>query len=435
MPPNEISSSFQQHPMAQRIELWPIERLVEYPRNPRKNDAAVDRMCASITQFGFKIPVLARSNGEVVDGHLRIKSARKLGSWPGGDTTGIPVILCDEWTDAQVKAFRLMVNRSVTWADWDEERLSVELQELKDLDFALGLTGFEDEELARLLADQDATEGLTDEDAVPDLPQTPISEIGDLWILGDHKLLVGDATVGADVDRLMIGEAADLVFSDLPYNCAYEGYTKDKLTIQNDNMRSEEFTRFLRASFVSFRTIVKPGASLYICHSSAFQREFQNALEDTGFEVRCQIIWAKNTFAWGFGRYKFQHEPIFYAHVAAQSDAWYGDKSQSTLWQENKPAANRLHPTMKPVELIERALLNSSKAGDVVADLFGGSGSTLMACERRNRKARLMEIDPKYADVIVRRFQEYAGKQATLEGDGRSFDERRTGTAPKGNRQ
>ena len=169
--------------------------------------------------------------------------------------------------------------------------------------------------------------------------------------------------------------------------------------------------------------MVKSGASAYICHSSSWQREFQSALESAGFEVRCQIIWAKNTFAWGFGRYKFQHEPIFYAHLAGESDAWYGDKSQSTLWQENKPAANRLHPTMKPVELVERALLNSSKAGDIVVDLFGGSGSTLIACERRQRKAYLMEIDPKYADCICQRFQAYTGKPAVLEGDGRTFEE------------
>jgi DNA modification methylase len=188
-------------------------------------------------------------------------------------------------------------------------------------------------------------------------------------------------------------------------------------------MSPAEFKQFLEDAFRSFRIVVKPGASLYVCHSSSWQREFQNALEAAGFEVRCQIIWAKNTFAWGFGRYKFQHEPLFYCHVAGQKDPWYGDKSQSTLWEEKKPAANRIHPTAKPVELIERALLNSSNAGDVVADLFGGSGSTLIACERQKRKARLMEIDPKYADVIVRRFQDYTGKQAILEGDGRTFDE------------
>ena len=202
------------------------------------------------------------------------------------------------------------------------------------------------------------------------------------------------------VARLMAGETADLVFTDPPYNVDYEGYTEERLKIKGDRMSDAEF-KTVPGSPLSAPTgrVVKPGASLYVCHSSSWQREFQNALEAAGFEVRCQIIWAKNTFAWGFGRYKFQHEPMFYCHVAGQKDAWYGDKSQSTLWEEKKPAANRLHPTAKPVELIERALVNSSKAGDIVVDLFGGSGSTLIGCERRGRKARLMEIDPKYADV------------------------------------
>ena len=403
--------------MDYKIEIWSIEKLVFYARNPRKNDAAVDRMCASIREFGFKIPVLARSDGEVVDGHLRLKAAKKLG------IAEVPVILCDEWTPAQVKAFRLMVNRSVAWADWDDDLLSLELLDLKGLDFDLSLTGFEDGELARLLAGEGAAEGLTDEDAVPELPETPISRLGDLWILGDHRLLVGDATHADAVARLMAGAPADLVFTDPPYNVSYEGYTEDRLTIKGDRMSDAEFKQFLEAAFRSYRSVVKPGASMYVCHSSSWQREFQNALETAGFEVRCQIIWAKNTFAWGFGRYKFQHEPLFYAHVADEKDPWYGDKSQSTLWQEKKPAANRIHPTAKPVELVERALLNSSKAGDVVADLFGGSGSTLIGCERRNRKARLMEIDPKYADCICRRFQEYTGKTAVLDGDGRTFDE------------
>jgi DNA modification methylase len=221
----------------------------------------------------------------------------------------------------------------------------------------------------------------------------------------------------------MGSDVADLIFTDPPYNVDYEGYTEERLTIRGDRMSDSEFKLFLMGALHSCRIAVKPGASLYGCHSSSWQREFQNALESAGFEVRCQIIWAKNTFAWGFGRYKFQHEPMFYAHVAGQRDPWYGDKSQSTLWHENKPAANRIHPTSKPVELIERALINSSKAGDIVADLFGGSGSTLIACERRGRNARLMEIDPKYADCIVRRWQEYTGKQATLEGEGRTFSE------------
>jgi DNA modification methylase len=274
-----------------------------------------------------------------------------------------------------------------------------------------------------LLAAQDAGEALTDEDTIPELHQTPISAAGDLWILGDHRLLVGDATDAGAVAKLMAGASADLVFTDPPYNVSYEGYTEDRLTIQGDQMSDADFKQFLEAAFGSYRSVVKHGASIYVCHSSSWQREFQNALEVAGFEVRCQIIWAKNTFAWGFGRYKFQHEPMFYCHVAGEKDPWYGDKTQSTLWNEKKPAANRIHPTAKPVELVERALLNSSKAGDIVADLFGGSGSTLIGCERRGRHARLMEIDLKYADCIVRRYQGYTGKQAVLDGAGRTFEE------------
>jgi len=404
-----------------QVQIWHIDRLVFYARNPRKNDSAVDRMVASIREFGFKIPVLARSDGEVVDGHLRLKAARKLG------IAEIPVILCDDWTPAQVKAFRLMVNRSVTWADWDNELLSLELLDLKSLDFDVSLTGFDLGELEAYMASSEPIDGLTDEDAVPDVPDVPVSVLGDIWLLGDHRVLCGDATSATDAPKLMAGDVADLVFSDPPYNVDYSGYTDDHLTIQSDRMSDADFRGFLEQSFQTYRSAIKPGASLYICHSSSKQREFQNALEQADFEVRCQIIWAKNTFAWGFGRYKFQHEPLFYCHVAGQKDAWYGDKSQSTLWQEKKPAANRLHPTMKPVELVERALLNSSKAGDVVSDFFGGSGSTLIACERRSRKARLMELDPKYADVIIRRWQEYTGKAAVHEVSGMTFSERDSG--------
>ncbi len=397
-----------------QLETWPLSRFVPYIRNPRKNDHVVNRMIGSIKEFGFKVPVLARSSGEVVDGHLRIKAADKMG------LAEVPVVVCDDWSDAQVKAFRLLVNRSVDWASWDMELLSLEMLDLKGAGFDLDLTGFDCGEIDKLLLGIE-TDGK--EDIVPELPEKPVTILGDLWILGNHKLEVGDATNSGHVQRLMSGDAADIVFTDPPYNVDYEGYTEERLKIQGDQMTPEQFAAFLRKAFQCYRSIIKPGASLYICHSSSWQREFQNTLEAAGFEVRCQIIWAKNTFAWGFGRYKFQHEPIFYCHVAGQKDSWYGDKSQSTLWAEKKPAANRLHPTMKPVELVERALFNSSKAGDVVADFFGGAGSTLIGCERTGRKARLMELDPKYADCIARRYQEYSGKKATLDGDGRTFEE------------
>ncbi len=400
------------HPMAQRIEHIP------YARNPRSHsDEQVTQIAASIAEFGFLNPILVDTKAGILAGHGRLLAARKL------QLSEVPVIVLDHLTDAQKRAYIIADNQLALNAGWDETLLAAELAALQQEDFDVSLIGFDDEELARLLAAQDAAEGLTDEDAVPELPETPISLFGDLWILGSHKLLVGDATNQADVARLMAGDSADLVFTDPPYNVEYTGYTEEKLTIQGDRMSDAEFMRFLEAAFRSYRALVKPGASLYVFHSSSWQREFQNALEAAGFEIRCQIIWAKNTFAWGFGRYKFQHEPVFYSHVAGQKDPWYGNKSQSTLWEEKKPAANRIHPTAKPVELVERALLNSSKAGDIVADLFGGSGSTLIACQRRNRNARLMEIDPKYADCIVRRYQEYTGNQVVLEVDGRSFND------------
>ena len=406
------------HPMAKHIEHWPLDKLIPYARNPRTHsDAQIAQIAPSIAEFGFNNPILVDTGAGIIAGHGRLLAARKL------QLKEVPVIVLDHLSDAQKRAYILADNQLAENAGWDEELLRLELAALQDEDFNLDLIGFDDQELVRLLADQEAAQGLTDEDAVPELPQTPVSALGDLWLLGDHKLLVGDATARADIDRLMAGDAADLVFTDPPYNVDYEGYTEERLKIKGDRMSDADYKQFLENAFRSYRTVLKAGASLYTCHSSSWQREFQNALEASGFEIRCQIIWAKNTFAWGFGRYKFQHEPIFYAHVAGQKDSWYGDKSQSTLWEEKKPAANRLHPTAKPIELIERALINSSKSGDLVVDLFGGSGSTLIASERLGRKARLMEIDPRYADVIVRRWQEFTSKQAVLEGDGRTFDE------------
>jgi DNA modification methylase len=400
----------------QRIEHWLLHKLIPFARNPRTHsDAQVAQIAASIEAFGFNNPILVDTEAGIIAGHGRLLAARKLG------LTEVPVIVLDHLSEKQKRAYLIADNQLALNAGWNEDLLRAELAALQAEDFNLDLIGFEDEELARLLAAQEATPGLTDEDAVPELPQTPVSLQGDLWILGNHKLLVGDATNQSDLAKLMGGDAADLVFTDPPYNVDYEGYTEERLKIQGDRMTDEQFNRFLEAAFRSCRAVVKRGASLYVCHSSSWQREFQNALEAAGFEVRCQIIWAKNTFAWGFGRYKFRHEPLFYCHVKGQSDAWYGDKSQSTLWEENKPAASRLHPTMKPVELIERALLNSSKSGDIVVDLFGGSGSTLVVCERRGRTARLMELDPRYADVICQRFQEYTGKDATLDGDARTY--------------
>jgi len=403
--------------MELKIVRWLIDKLIPYARNARTHSPEqIAQVAASITEFGFVNPILVGADKVIIARHARLLAAKQLGM------KEVPVIVLAHLSETQRRALVIADNRLALNAGWDDTLLHTELAALQDVNFNLDLMGFAEDELARLLAEQDKV-GLTDEDATPAPPEVPTTITCDLWLLGGHKVLAGDATVLADIDRLMGTDSADLVFTDPPYNVDYEGQTDSKMKIQNDNMPAAEFKTFLESAFKSYRHLMKTGASIYVCHSSSMQREFQNAMEVAGFEVRCQIIWAKNTFGWGFGRYKYQHEPIFYAHIAKQSDAWYGDKSQSTIWQEKKPAASRLHPTMKPVELIERALINSSKAGDVVVDLFGGSGSTMIACARRGRKARLLEIDPKYADVITRRYQEYTGKPAVLDADGRTFDE------------
>src|SRR5947207_3780677 len=398
-----------------KVEIWPIESLIPYARNPRQiPQIAIDKVAASIQEFGFRQPIVVDQNGVIIVGHVRLLASQQL------ELTEVPVHVATELTVAQVNAYRLADNRTNEEATWDMEALALELANLKLEEFDLDLTGFNLDEIDELLAEQ--SEGLTDEDEAPAVQEVAITEPGDLWILGNHRLLCGDSKSIHEVERLMNGQKAGLVFTDPPYNVDYEGYTEEKLKIQGDQMAAEQFEQFLLSVFSSYQCALEPGGSMYVCHPSSWQREFQGALELSDFEVRCQIIWAKNTFAWGFGRYKFQHEPIFYCHRRGQSDPWYGAKSRSTVWQEKKPAANRLHPTMKPVELIDRPLVNSSKEGDLVLDLFGGSGSTLIACEKIDRSSRQMELDPKYCDVIVKRWQEFTGKTAHLE-DGGTFAE------------
>jgi ParB-like chromosome segregation protein Spo0J len=322
----------QPYPGAQQIEHWQLEKLIPYARNPRTHsDAQVAQIAASIAEFGFNNPILVDTKAGIIAGHGRLLAARKL------QLEKVPVIVLDHLTAAQKRAYIIADNQLALNAGWDDDLLRAELVALRDEDFNVRIIGFEDEELARLLAAQDATEGLTDEDAVPELPETPTSAAGDLWLLGNHRLLVGDATSQTDVAKLMAGEATDFVFTDPPYNVDYEGYTQERSKIKGDRMSAGEFKQFLEAAFRSYRTVVKPGASLYVCHSSSWQREFQDALESAGFEVRCQVIWAKNTFAWGFGRYKFQHEPLFYCHVAGENINHSGHPLKQVNCDGNRP--------------------------------------------------------------------------------------------------
>jgi DNA modification methylase len=407
------------HPVVQRIVLLPIERLIEYPHNPRKNDAAdEDRMCGSIQEFGFKIPILARSNGEVVDGHLRLKAARKLG------IKQIPVILCDEWTAAQVKAFRLMVNRSVTWADWDNDLLAQELTDLKSLDFDLELTGFDIREIDELLADQELDDRAN---AVPELPKRPVTNSGDVWLCGKHRVLCGDSTAADAVPRACGQTKPFLMVTDPPYGVDYDpmwreeaGLGKQRQTGKVANDDQVDWT-------VAYKLFL--GAVIYVWHAGVHATKVAVGIEAAGFENRSQIIWSKQHFAMSRGNYHWQHEPCWYAVRKGRRSNWNGDRSQSTIWQvpnlnpmggdRNEKATG--HGTQKPVELMRRPIVNHTKRGDAVYDPFLGSGTTMMAAELTDRVCIGIDIDQRYVDVAVMRWQEFTGQEATLEGTGRAF--------------
>lgn len=400
-----------------KIEYWPIDRLVFYARNPRKNEHAVPKMASLIKEFGFKVPVVARSDGSVVDGHLRLMAARHLGM------ETVPVVLADEWTEAQVKAFRIAVNKSAELAEWDTSLLALEIEDLKDLDFDLELTGFELPELEDIMGEGagGGTEGQTDPDAVPEAQEEPVSRLGDVWLLGRHRLMCGDSTDAGSVALLMNGSNADLLLTDPPYNVSYEGATKDRLTILNDSMDDEKFRSFLADAFKAADTVMKNGAAFYIWHADSEGYNFRGAVRDTGWMVRQCLIWVKNSMVLGRQDYQWKHEPCLYGWKDGAAHLWTSDRRQTTVLEFNKPNRNGEHPTMKPVELFEYQMLNSTNREAVVLDLFGGSGTTMIAAEKNGRSARLMELDPRYCDVIVRRWQDFTGQEATLEDGGRTF--------------
>lgn len=390
-----------------QIEFKAIDSLIDYEKNARTHSVEqIDQIASSISSYGFNAPIEIDSENVIISGHARVAAARKLGM------KEVPTILHSHLDSVKKRGYILAANKIALNSGWEKSVLSDELFDLREEGLDLLTTGFNQDELDDLLIEDILVEGLVDEDDCPEPPPEPITKNGDIWLLGGHRLMCGDSTLLEDVSTLMGGVLADMVFTDPPYNVDYEGYTEDKLKIKQDNMSNDEFIQFLNDVFVNYYIHMKQNASIYVCHGSVYQREFQDAMELASLEVRCQIIWAKNHHAWGFGRYKFQHEPIFYGHKKGESDSWYGDLTQSTLWEVNKPNANKLHPTMKPVELVEMALINSSKTHDVVLDLFGGSGSTLIACEKIGRKCFTMELDPIYCDVIVKRYETFTGKKA-----------------------
>ncbi len=384
----------------------PLSQINPAAYNPRKDlqpgDAEYARLKKSIQEFDLVEPLIWNErSGNLVGGHQRLKIIKNE---LGLSEVDVSVVNLDPQKEM---ALNIALNKIS--GDWDIPKLKELLVSLDDGAFDLALTGFDENELKKLI-DYEGRQGLTDEDDVPGLSAEIITKTGTLWHLGEHRLLCGDATSLPDVTYLMNGQKADLVFTDPPYNVDYKARITG-MKIQNDKMEPEEFENFLVVAFESMVAASKDGASFYVWHNFISQTIFENALKSAELDIRSQIVWAKNNFTMG-ARYRPQHELCFYAHRKDQDGAWYGNKDQSTLWQENKPSANKLHPTMKPVELVSRAIRNSSKPGDLMLDLFGGSGSGLIACEKSNRTAYLMELDPAYCDVIVRRWEKYTGKQA-----------------------
>lgn len=400
-----------------------LEQLVPYARNARTHsDSQVAQIAGSIAEFGFVNPVLIGGDNIIIAGHGRVMAAKKLG------LQTVPTIKLDHLTENQRRALVIADNKIAENAGWDEELLRLELQNLADEDFDLDLLGFDDVELDDLLTSLDDDEAAALDENIPEVQENPVSRTGDIWIMGEHRLLCGDSTSEADMKKLMAGELADMVFTDPPYNVNYGDTAKDKLRskggakagrkIMNDNL-GDDFEAFLTAACKNMLAHTK--GALYICMSSSELDTLQSAFRNAGGKWSTFIIWAKNTFTLGRSDYQRQYEPILYGWKDGNDRYWCGARDQGDVWFYNKPQKNDLHPTMKPVDLVVRGIKNSSKTLDIVLDPFGGSGSTLIAAEHTGRQARLIELDPKYVDVIVRRWQEMTGLQATLSGTDQEF--------------
>ena len=392
-----------------------ISALTAYENNSRTHpEAQIGQIAASIKEFGFTNPVLIDEADGVIAGHGRLLAAKALGH------AEVPCIVLAGLSDVQKRAYVIADNKLALNAGWDDSLLRSELFELSELGFDMELIGFTQDEIDALTPEQ-IPEGLTDEDAVPEVPADPISKPGDVWVLGKHRVMCGDSTSIDAVEALMDGGLADQLITDPPYNVAYVGKTKDAMTIKNDSMSDDQFRQFLRDAFVAADSVMKAGAVFYIWHADSEGYNFRGACQDSGWTVRQCLIWKKQTLVMGRQDYHWKHEPCLYGWKEGAGHLWATDRKQTTILEFDRPSRSTLHPTMKPVDLIEYQVLNNTKGQDVVLDLFGGGGSTLIACEKTGRHARLMELDPKYVDVIVRRWQEFTGKTATLGADGTPF--------------
>lgn len=402
-----------------------VAQLVPYARNARTHsDAQVAQLAASIVEWGWTNPILADAKG-IVAGHGRLAAARLLYgqgrvlNLPNGEDIPagcVPVIDVTGWTETKRRAYVLADNQLAMNAGWDDAMLVEELRSIRDDGFDLALVGFD--ELPAL----DDPEPTGDPEQVPDAPATPRSQHGDLWLLGNHRLLCGDSTSMDDLAKLTSGQLVDMWLTDPPYNVAYEGGTKEKLTIKNDSMADDQFRQFLRDSYTAADTVMKPGAVFYIWFADVETYNFTGAARDAGWKVRQTLIWKKSSMILGRRDYHWQHEPCLYGWKDGAAHLWTADRKQTTILEFDKPSRNGDHPTMKPVALFEYQMLNNTQGGDKVLDSFGGSGTTLIAAEKNGRTAFLMELDPRFCDVIVERWQEFTGKRALRE-DGVPFDE------------
>jgi DNA modification methylase len=432
-----------------KIQMRALDRVIPYKGNPRRNEDAVEKVAASIREFGFKQPIVVDKDSVIIVGHTRLLAALRL------DLKEVPVVVASELSPAQVKAYRLADNRIHEEAEWDRELLALELGDLSKLGFDLPATGFDVDEINALLnIDQGGLLPGVDENAVPPTPAKATTVPGDVIVLGKHRVICGDSTDPFVIEKLFAGAKADAVFTDPPYNVAYVGKTKDALTIENDRMGDSKFRQFLlRAYQVMFR-VLKDGAAVYVCHADTEGLNFRSAFIEAGFKLAGCLIWVKDCMVMGRSDYQWQHEPILYGWKPTGSHKWYGDRKSTTITEfmleqpltEVGPNSYRLrlgdrwfmitgdklsineiettavkmarptrstdHPTMKPIGLIDKMLRNSTKAGDLVFDSFAGSGSTLISCEKLGRTAYVCELEPRFVDVIVLRWEKATGKQA-----------------------
>lgn len=402
-----------QHQAPSVIEHLPLDALVPYARNSRTHSPEqVAQVAASIREFGFTNPVLIDSDGGIIAGHGRVMAARSIG------LEEVPCIRLSHLSEAQRRAYVIADNKLALNAGWDEDLLALELKELGEMDFDLLLTGFGGDEIDALLAGAEAVEdGAMDPDDAPAAREgKPVTRAGYVWVMGLHRVMCGDSTNIGSARVLMGGRDADLLVTDPPYNVSYKGKTADCLTIKNDDMAAGEFRQFLRDCYATADAVMRPGAVFYIWHADLEGLNFRAAAADIGWQVRQCLIWNKNSMVLGRQDYQWKHEPCLYGWKDGAAHGWYSDRKQVTVLNFDRQTRNASHPTMKPVDLIRYQVENSSKKGQTVLDLFGGSGSTLVACEMTGRRARLIEIDPVYCDVIVRRWQEFTGGGGNARG-------------------